>query len=73
MLAKFPPAPIIEASLTFKGHTNAVDTVCCVPANRNTVLSGSHDHLIKMWDCTSGKCVRDFQGHTYFYNTTLSF
>jgi len=66
-----PQVPIIEATVTLNGHTNSVDCVCCLPANRNMVVSGSHDHLCKIWDVTASKCIRDFTGHAYFLRLNL--
>ncbi len=65
----FPDVPILEATQTLTGHTNSVDTLCCIPGARTTVVSGSHDHYGKVWDLTKGQCIRSLIGHTsvFFY------
>ena len=58
-------APIALPDLA--GHTGAVHDV---KASSNTVLSGSVDKTVRLWDLRSGgKCVRTMVGHT---STVLS-
>src|SRR5262249_52017815 len=48
---------------TFEGHSGSVNAVAFSPDGR-TVLSGSGDHTIKLWDVATGKLVRTFEGHS---------
>jgi WD40 repeat protein len=45
----------------FEGHSDLVRAVALSPDGR-TVLSGSHDQTIRLWEVASGKQVRQFQG-----------
>jgi hypothetical protein len=33
-------------------------------ADGNTILSGSHDETVRMWNATTGVYLREFRGHT---------
>ncbi|XP_039251336.2 uncharacterized protein LOC120328852 [Styela clava] len=44
-----------------KGHN---DSVNCVDAMDNWIVSGSRDTSLKLWDSTSGKILRSMGGHT---------
>ena len=48
---------------TFKGHTDAVWSVC-LSGDGRFALSGSDDHTLKLWDVATGTCVRTLKGHT---------
>ena len=52
-------APIALPNL--EGHYNAV---YCIKASANTVLSGSADKTVRLWDLRTGKCARTMEGHT---------
>ena len=49
------------------GHDGAVFSISRVSAS--TVLSGSRDDTVRLWDLRTGKCVRTMKGHT---NSVLS-
>ena len=44
-----------------EGHTGAVYDI---KASGNTVLSGSLDKTVRLWDLRTGKCERAMEGHT---------
>ena len=57
----------------FQGHTGKVTSLCLSSDNRS-VLSGSTDQTLKLWDVATGQCVRTFKGHTDTVNSvSLSF
>ncbi|MBN2441354.1 MAG: WD40 repeat domain-containing protein [Spirochaetales bacterium] len=39
----------------FKGHTHHVTAVCMTPDNK-TIISGSKDNTIRIWEIATGKC-----------------
>ncbi|KAK3862746.1 hypothetical protein Pcinc_031420 [Petrolisthes cinctipes] len=45
-----------------KGHDDHVIT--CLQFNYNIIVSGSDDNTLKVWNATSGKCMRTLTGHT---------
>jgi WD40 repeat protein len=47
---------------TFTGHKSAVNAVALAPDGR-TVVSGSSDHTLKLWDVAAGKELHTFTGH----------
>ena len=40
--------------------------LCVTAINHNTIISGSCDHLIKIWDTTSGEEIKRFTGHLHY-------
>jgi WD40 repeat protein len=45
------------------GHSSCVGSIACSPDGK-TVLSGSWDNTLKLWDAASGKLIRTFTGHS---------
>lgn len=45
-----------------KGHDDHVIT--CLQFSGNTIVSGSDDNTLKVWNATTGKCMRTLTGHT---------
>ncbi|EME45614.1 hypothetical protein DOTSEDRAFT_71345 [Dothistroma septosporum NZE10] len=45
----------------FKGHTNGV---MCLQFDENTLITGSYDTTVKVWDISTGECLRTLTGHT---------
>jgi WD40 repeat protein len=61
------PAPGADANIMqeiacLKGHGDTVSCVAFVPGKRS-VLSGSHDHALLLWDLTTGKAIDKFGVH----------
>jgi WD40 repeat protein/tRNA A-37 threonylcarbamoyl transferase component Bud32 len=48
---------------TYKGHTNSVLAVAWSP-NGKRIVSGSLDHMVQVWDATTGDHVLPYSGHT---------
>lgn len=42
------------------GHTRPV-TCLAISAKKNLIISGANDHTIKIWDITTGKCIKTLQ------------
>ena len=36
----------------------------CLSADGNWALSGSVDKTLRLWEVSTGRCVRTFEGHT---------
>jgi WD40 repeat protein len=51
---KYNPKPAIVQLL--EGHTNTVSSVSITPDGR-TLVSGSNDNTLKVWDLENGKCL----------------
>ncbi len=53
---------------TFEGHSDKVCSVAFSPDGK-TVLSGSDDKTLKLWDIASGKELKTFIGHSHWVNS----
>ncbi|ODQ77800.1 hypothetical protein BABINDRAFT_163187 [Babjeviella inositovora NRRL Y-12698] len=49
---------------TLSGHDHSVSALAFSPANPNHLYSCSRDKTVKLWDLTSGWCVKSFVGHS---------
>ena len=49
----------LSKPLILKGHTAAVTSVTVTPDGKHAV-SGSEDKTLRLWDLTTGGCVREF-------------
>ncbi|KAL7634217.1 UNVERIFIED_CONTAM: hypothetical protein RMT77_015547 [Armadillidium vulgare] len=64
-LPKFPdvkdcrPFPTLEA-LIFEGHRSIVRTISVHP-NGKYLASGSDDHTVRIWEVSTGRCLRTFE------------
>jgi eukaryotic-like serine/threonine-protein kinase len=56
------PVPSVESD-ALSGHSDTVWTVATSAANQ-TVLSGSYDKTIKIWDLATGSLQHTLEGHT---------
>ncbi|OMH78418.1 F-box/WD repeat-containing protein lin-23 [Zancudomyces culisetae] len=50
----------------FVGHTKGL---ACVQFDGKTIVSGSNDHTIKVWDAEKGICKHTLKGHTDLVRT----
>ncbi|MBE9058280.1 WD40 repeat domain-containing protein [Sphaerospermopsis sp. LEGE 08334] len=65
-----PPAPKVEHKpllTTLTGHALTV-TSAAITADHNTLISGSKDNTIKLWNPESGELKRTLTGHTGVVN-----
>ena len=46
------------------GHSILVESVAISPDGK-TIVSGSYDNTIKIWDIQSGECLNTLEGHSY--------
>nr|VFJ66636.1 MAG: WD40 repeat [Candidatus Kentron sp. DK] len=58
----------IESVLTFDGHFDNVNAVAFGP-DGHTVLSGSSDDTLKLWEVASGQVIRTFRGHSHYVDS----
>ncbi|KAF2655658.1 sulfur metabolite repression control protein-like protein SconB [Lophiostoma macrostomum CBS 122681] len=49
------------STTTLKGHGNGV---MCLQFDDRTLMTGSYDASVKVWDLESGECIRTLTGHT---------
>ena len=47
----------------FEGHKDDVRSVC-LSADGRYAISGSDDKTLKLWDVSTGQCLRTFEGHS---------
>jgi len=47
----------------FEGHSRSISSVCFSPDGR-FALSGGFDKLVRLWEITTGKCLRTLEDHT---------
>lgn len=52
----------IKPPKMLKGHDDHVIT--CLQFSGNRIVSGSDDNTLKVWNVTTGKCLRTLRGHT---------
>src|SRR6266511_5927444 len=57
------PLPSGRLIRTFNGHVHWTLSVAFSPDGR-TVLSGSYDNTLKLWDVATGTEIRTFAGHS---------
>ncbi|KAJ3387465.1 hypothetical protein HDU80_000156 [Chytriomyces hyalinus] len=50
--------------MTLFGHSKGVFSVAISPDNR-TIVSGSHDKTVKVWDVQKGTCRQTLKGHSH--------
>lgn len=50
---------------TLSGHADTVNAFAFSPNGKN-MLSASSDTTLRLWDNSSGKCMRVFEGHTHY-------
>jgi WD40 repeat protein len=51
-----------------EGHTKSVDSVAISPDGR-FALSGSEDKTLRLWELSTGRCIRIMEGHTNDVNS----
>ena len=51
------------AENSFEGHSGNVNSVS-LSADGKYALSGSHDKTLKLWDVSTGQCLRTFEGYS---------
>ena len=56
---------------SFTGHTAPISSVD-VSADKNYVLTGSHDNTARLWDLRTGQELHVFRGHTDYVRAILS-
>lgn len=49
---------------TLLGHEHSVSAVRFIPASTNLLVGASRDTTLRIWDVSTGFCVRNLRGHT---------
>ncbi|NET35645.1 MAG: AAA family ATPase [Cyanothece sp. SIO1E1] len=49
--------------LTYRGHTNWVQSLAFSPEDGNILASGGNDYQVKLWDVHTGQCLHTLTGH----------
>ena len=58
--------------MTLRGHTQSVWGVAITPESK-TAVSASYDETLKVWNLTTGKCIKTLKGHTQgVYKASIS-
>lgn len=57
-----PKSPQIKTNLTLKGHIWDIEALAFSPDGQ-TLVSGSYDHTVKVWNLKNGKLIRTLDGH----------
>jgi WD40 repeat protein len=63
--ARFEHSIIKENMILSYGHISSVSSVAYSPDGK-TCISGSGDRTLKLWDVSTGACIRTFIGHDHF-------
>mmetsp|Transcript_51003 Transcript_51003/g.108345 ORF Transcript_51003/g.108345 Transcript_51003/m.108345 type:complete len:485 (+) Transcript_51003:242-1696(+) len=58
---RFRMPPVLESTRSLQGHSNSVDAVCW-GMDPDTIISGSHDATLKVWDLKRGACIETLSG-----------
>lgn len=60
--SRVPPTTVPNLIHRLQGHSEGVRAVS-LSADGRLALSGSEDNTLKLWDLTTGRCLRTFSGH----------
>ncbi|MHC5934623.1 protein kinase domain-containing protein [Nostoc sp.] len=66
IIATIPSRVLLERTLT--GHSGMVVSVAISPDGK-TLVSGSYDYTIKLWNLATGEEIRTFTGHSNFVHS----
>ena len=66
-LPKFNPYPACLRTLQ-EGHSSYVNSVSVTPDGRS-VVSGSNDKTLRVWDLETGRCIQILEGHSDSVNS----
>jgi WD40 repeat protein len=62
------PSPSAECILVLEGHRRCV--LCmCVLSDGITLMSGSDDNTVKLWNTRTGECINTLNGHTDYVHS----
>lgn len=72
ILQKHNPWDFFERLPIFDGHSSSVHDVAISPDGQ-TLVSGSEDYSIKVWNLHTGALLRTFYGYSdFFYSVAIS-
>ena len=63
-------SPQAKATFTLQGHIWTIEALAFSPDGQ-TLVSGSYDHTVKVWNLANGKLVRTLDGHKDGVNDVL--
>ena len=67
LIESFKFKPFIKRE---KGHSSSISSVAISPDGK-TIVSGSWDKTIKIWDMQSGECLNTLEGHSSYVESVV--
>ncbi|MET0623922.1 MAG: TIR domain-containing protein [Pyrinomonadaceae bacterium] len=55
-------APVVERALKIKNMWGFY--TCAFSGDKRYILTGGQDHVMRLWEVATGRCLRTFKGHT---------
>lgn len=69
-LAAYDPYPLFECLVVLAGHHRGITAVAIAPDSR-TIVSGSRDGILKIWDWWAGEAVFTIEANSFIFAITI--